>query len=486
MKQPINSKARVLAVLLSVLGAGLLLSWFRVGSPPRVDIEAELPGIGPRTPIVVRLAEPGRGLSQVTVELVQTDRRGLLEERRHEPRPFWAFWGPLVANDEIVVEVGSETMPELKAGEATVRVTAERATTWLRHPEPVVRELTLPVRLTPPQVRVSSSQIYLAQGGSAVVVYQVGETAVRDGVRVARPVEGGPTEQPPAGGGQLERPPEGGRAEHWFPGYPLPGGAAEERFALFGAPHDLDDASKIRLQAVDELGNMREVAFLDRYLERPLQTDTIRLSDRFMTKVVPEIIARSAEVEDRGDLLETYLAINRDLRRKNTEALFELAARTTAQFFWDQPFRQLPNTRSMASYADRRTYLYDGREVDSQDHLGFDLASVRRAPVLAANRGVVLMAEYFGIYGNAVVLDHGYGLMSLYAHMSNLEVQTGQQVDRGEVLGATGETGLAGGDHLHFSMLLHGLQVNPLEWWDPSWIENRFARKLGAAFALED
>ena len=476
MKQPIDSKYKALAALTTVLIAGLLLAWFRVGSPVQVEIEAGLPGIGPRTPIAVRLAEPGRGLSRVTVELAQADRSELLEERLHEPRPFWAFWGSRVTSDEIAVDVGSETMPDLVAGEATVRVTAERAATWLRRPRPVIRELTLPVRLTPPSVRVSSSQIYLAQGGSAVVVYQVGETATRDGVRVAGTPGGGPAEQRPAGGGQVE---------HWFPGYPLPGGGAGERFALFGAPHDLADASGIRLLAADELGNEVEVAFLDRYLKRPLSTDTIRLSDRFMAKVVPEIVARS-EIEDQGDLLETYLAINRDLRRKNTEALFELAQRTKPQFFWNQPFRQLPNTRSMASYADRRTYLYDGREVDQQDHLGFDLASVRRAEVLAANRGVVLMADYFGIYGNAVVVDHGYGLMSLYAHLSSLAVRPGQEVDRGEVLGATGETGLAGGDHLHFSMLLHGLQVNPLEWWDPSWIENRFAGKLGAAFMVED
>ncbi len=405
-------------------------------TPGTVTLLQQNPDTKDLTPIAVRVSEPARGLSRVAVE------------------------------------VGSETVPQLKAGEATVRVTAERAATWLRHPDPVVRELKLPVRLTPPQVKISSSQIYLAQGGSSVVVYQVGETAARDGVRVA----GGQAEGP-AGGGQVE--------QLWFSGYPLPGGEAQDRFALFGAPHDLEDASEIRLQVADELGNELEVAFLDKYLRKPLSTDTIRLSDRFMAKVVPEIIARSPGIEDQGALLASYLAINRDLRRINTEKLLELAARSTPRFLWNQPFRQLPNTQSMASFADRRTYLYDGREVDQQDHLGFDLASVRRAPVLAANRGIVLMAEYFGIYGNTVVLDHGYGLMSLYAHLSSLDVQPDQEVARGETLGATGETGLAGGDHLHFSMLLHGLQVNPLEWWDPLWIENRVAGKLGSALVLE-
>ena len=459
-----TSKRWILGVLTLALIVGGLLAWFRVGAPPQIDVQARLPGIGPRTPIEVQVSEPSRGLSRVTVELVQDGLVELLEERRHAPRPFWAFWGPRVPSDEILVEVGSETTPKLEGGEATVRVTAERAATWLRHPDPVVRELKLPVRLTPPQVSVSSKQVFLAQGGSAAVVYRVGATAMRDGVRVGRPEPAEPL---------------------WFPGYPLPGGEPDERFALFGAPHDLEDASGVRLLAVDDLGNRLEVTFLDRFLRKPLTTDTIRLSDGFMAKVVPEIIARSSGVEEQGDLLATYLAINRDLRRKNTQDLFALAARTTPRFLWNQPFRQLPNTQSMASFADRRTYLYEGREVDQQDHLGFDLASVRRAPVLAANSGIVLLAEYLGIYGNTVVLDHGHGLMSLYAHISSLEVQPDQEVARGQSLGTTGETGLAGGDHLHFSMLLHGLQVNPLEWWDPKWIENRIAAKLGDALPLE-
>lgn len=454
----IGSKRRLTVALAAVLFAAGALSWIRVGPPPSVAIEAQLPGIGRSTPIVVSASEPQRGLSALTVELAQGELRTTLEERRHRPRPFWAFWGPRTANDELAVTVGSESLPDLKEGEATIRVTAERATTWLRRPPPVVEELTLPVRLTPPTIQLTSTQIYLAQGGSEAVVYRVGPTSVRDGVRVAG---------------------------HFFPGFPLPGGGAADRFAFFGAPHDLTDASEIRLTAADDVGNELEIGFLDRYLPRPLATDTIRLSDGFMARVVPEIIAQSPQVDDQGDLLATYLAVNRDLRRVNAEALVTLAARTADRFLWRRPFRQLPNTQSMASFADRRTYLYEGREVDHQDHLGFDLASVRQAPVLAANRGVVLMAEYFGIYGNTVVLDHGYGLMSLYAHLSSFEVTPGQEVDRGATLGRTGQTGLAGGDHLHFSVLLHGLQVNPLEWWDAQWIEHRIARKLGAAFPFE-
>jgi murein DD-endopeptidase MepM/ murein hydrolase activator NlpD len=135
----------------------------------------------------------------------------------------------------------------------------------------------------------------------------------------------------------------------------------------------------------------------------------------------------------------------------------------------------------MSSFADQRTYVYEGREVDHQVHLGYDLASVARSPVPAANRGIVRMAGYFGIYGNAVVVDHGHGLMTLYAHLSSLDVSEGAEVQRGQVLGRTGATGLAGGDHLHFTTLVGGLPVDPTEWWDPAWIRDRVARKLGGA-----
>jgi murein DD-endopeptidase MepM/ murein hydrolase activator NlpD len=135
----------------------------------------------------------------------------------------------------------------------------------------------------------------------------------------------------------------------------------------------------------------------------------------------------------------------------------------------------------MSAFADQRTYLYQGREVDRQTHLGFDLAAVARTPVPAPNTGVVRLARYFGIYGNAVVLDHGLGLMTLCAHLSSLEVQQGQTVERGQTLGRTGATGLAGGDHLHFTTLVRGLPVNPIEWWDGKWIRDRITSKLSAA-----
>ena len=450
-------------LLLAVLGVAAL-AWFRTGAP-EVEIEARQPGIGRKaTPVTVRVAEPARGLTSVRVEVVQDGEATVVEERSYDQgvRPFWAFWGPRTARDELEVGIGAETVEGLKEGEATLRVVAERAGTPLRRGEPVVAETTLPVRLRPPVLSVRSGQHYVAQGGSGVVVYHAGEGALaeggRDGVR---------------------------SGDRFFPGHPLPGGAEGDRFALFGVPWDLDDPARIRLVAADAIGNEAEVAFVDQWFPKPPRSDTIELSDAFLAKVVPEILSQVPDLEDRGSLVENYVQINSDLRKANRERQRELARGSRQEFLWREPFPQFAGGQVMSSFADRRTYVYGGEVVDQQTHLGFDLATTQQDRVPASNRGVVVLAEFFGIYGNAVVVDHGYGLMTLYAHLSSIAVEEGQEVERGESLGRTGATGLAGGDHLHFTTMIGGMEVNPVEWWDPKWIADRVKPKLGDALPYE-
>lgn len=444
-----------LILVLAVVAAGA--ASFRTGPVPTVAIEPGLPGIGRRTPVQVTVRAAGRGLSFVRVELLQQGRTTTLARRRHAPRQAWAFWGPRATEERLDLEVGRETVKDLRPGEATIRVVAGRAGTWLLHPDPVVAEKTLPVRLVPPALSVLSSQNYVAQGGAGVVVYRVGDRAVRHGVTV----------------GDL-----------FFPGAPLPERGPGEAFCLYAVPYDMADGRSIRLLAEDDLGNRAEIAFLDRFFPQPPEKDTISVSDAFMEKAVPEILSHTAALRDRGDLLANYLAINGELREQDAERLRKLGASSTPRFLWHRAFLSLPSAKVMSHFADQRTYIYQGKIVDHQVHLGFDLASTRHAPVPAAAGGVVALAEYFGIFGNTVVLDHGYGLMSLYAHLSEIAVHPGDTVTRGEILGHTGDTGLAGGDHLHFTVLVRGVPVSPLEWWDAHWIRDRIASKLGAALGF--
>jgi murein DD-endopeptidase MepM/ murein hydrolase activator NlpD len=439
-----------LALLVVVFAA---VAAFYTGATPKVSAEPAMPGIGRRTPIKIRIEDPQR-VEKVKVEVVQGSDVKPVEEKAFEARPAWRFWGD-PPPQEMTVEVGRDTVKGLRSGEATVRVTAERAGAWLRRPDPVVAEVELPVRLAPPALQVLSTFHYTAQGGSEAVVYRVGEGTIRDGVR---------------------------SGEWWFPGFPVPGNPDKQaRFALFAIPYDMTDVSGIRLVAEDEVGNRAEAGFIDKFTPRPLKTDTIDVNDAFLNRVVPAILSQSPEVEDKGDLLQNYLQINRDLRRKNAQTLKDLAARSAREFLWTKPFLPMINAAITAAFADRRTYVYNGREIDKQDHLGFDMASVERDAIRASNDGRVVLARFFGIYGNAVVIDHGYGLQSLYGHLSSIAVKEGDMVQRGQELGRSGQTGLAGGDHLHFTLLLQGLAVTPVEWWDPHWIQDRIARKLGPA-----
>ncbi|MCI0546789.1 MAG: M23 family metallopeptidase [Candidatus Rokubacteria bacterium] len=181
------------------------------------------------------------------------------------------------------------------------------------------------------------------------------------------------------------------------------------------------------------------------------------------------------------ELLPAFLTVNREHRKKAEAAKSELATKTQPQPVWEGAFVQPPNTKVFSNFAETRQYLYDGRPIDTQVHFGYDLASLRHSPIPAANRGVVIFAGPFSIYGNAVVIDHGLGLQSLYAHLSSIAVKEGDKVTRGQELGRSGETGLAAGDHLHFEVLVHGISVTPLEWWDAKWIRDRIGQPLREA-----
>ncbi len=440
--------------VIAVLVTGIL----RVGPAPVINIRPAIPVIGKRTPVSVEISEPTRGLSGVKIEFVQGDQVVSLAEKSYPCPSAFSIWGSKTAHDKIDLSVGRDTIATLKPGQAAIRVTAGRASTWLRSPAPVTQEILLPVRLSPPLLQITSTQTYVAQGGCEAVVYRVGETSVRDGVKAGN---------------------------WWFPGYPLPGGNKGERFAFFAIPYDMT-APDAHLVAADAADNEARLQFIDKFYPKKFKEDSVDLTQDFLGKVVPEIMAQTPELKDRGNLLDNYLAINIELRQKNADTLKELAKQSRPEQLWNQPFLALRNGKVMAGFADHRTYNHQGKTVDHQVHLGYDLAVTRHAPVAAANDGIVAQAGYFGIYGNSVLIDHGYGIMSLYGHLSSMNVTAGQKVARGDIIGQTGDTGLAGGDHLHFAMILAGLPVDPVEWWDGHWITDRLARKLGAGFHFSD
>jgi len=446
-----------------------------VGDVPVIEVTApaRIGQAGGTVTVVVR--EPRRGIVDVTVEAKGAGLApGLVAEAHHAP-PSRPWQAPETTEVTLSATLGKAKQPTMTEGTITLTVTATRAGSWSTTPEPVVVTRDITVKLTPPTVVPMSSFVHVAQGGAELIVYEVGAGATRDGVVVERKVAAGAPALPA-----------------WeFPGSPLPGGPPTRHFAIFALPYDddgpeADVKQRARVFAEDDVGNRATAPFVHKYIPRPMPTDTITLKDPFLVKVTGEIFPQTQGLARGGDLLADYLVLNRELRRQNNAALVELSAKSVQRFTWTGTFQPFDNASIKGAFADRRTYLYNDQKVDQQDHLGFDLARVERSPVNAGNDGVVAFAAYFGIYGNCVVIDHGFGLMTLYAHLSAIGVKAGDAVARGQVIGTTGATGLAGGDHLHFTTLVHGQAVNPIEWWDGHWIKDRVKLKLGDALPWQD
>jgi murein DD-endopeptidase MepM/ murein hydrolase activator NlpD len=208
--------------------------------------------------------------------------------------------------------------------------------------------------------------------------------------------------------------------------------------------------------------------------EQPKYTNhELQIDDRFMQKVVGEL-----DPNGTGDVVTRFVRINNEMRKANNKSLSDLRLKTADHFLWSQTFLRQPGAKNEATFADQRKYIYQGKKIDEQVHLGYDLASTQNVGVQAANDGVIVYAAPLGIYGNCVVVDHGYGLQTIYGHMSRIDVKEGEAVKRGQVMGLSGMTGMAGGDHIHFSMQLDGVQIDPKEWWDPHWIKDHVVKRV--------
>jgi murein DD-endopeptidase MepM/ murein hydrolase activator NlpD len=233
------------------------------------------------------------------------------------------------------------------------------------------------------------------------------------------------------------------------------------------------------LSATDRAGNTSKSGFYHHIRSKTFKKDQIRLSDGFLARKMPEFDDSLFKTPPASPL-EKFLAINQDLRRANAEQFRNMTQNSEGAIHWTGTFLRLPNAARKSSFADHRDYQYQGKTVDRQVHVGIDLASLAHSPVPAGNHGKVVFAGPIGIYGETVVIDHGLGLFSTYSHLSSIQVEEGQTVARGDILGNTGTTGLAGGDHLHYGMLVGGVFVNPVEWWDPQWIQNNITQRIDA------
>jgi murein DD-endopeptidase MepM/ murein hydrolase activator NlpD len=258
--------------------------------------------------------------------------------------------------------------------------------------------------------------------------------------------------------------------------FPMPGEAdgSSHRFSLFPFPWDLSPDTSPVAYARNDAGTEVTGTFWVKIFPKRFRESTITLNDKNMSKVVGEL-----DPEGTGSLVDRFVRLNRQMRRENSQLVYNLRTKTEKKILWSGPFIPVKGTRE-SFFADKRSYVYNGRKVDEQVHLGYDLAQTQNSPVKAANSGKVIYADRLGLYGNCVIIDHGYSLQSLYGHMSKLLVKVGDTIAKEQQIGISGATGMAFGDHVHFSMMIAGVQVDPKEWWDEHWIHDRILSKIGS------
>jgi len=438
----------LLAVVLAALAA-VSYAWLRGGAPTITPVDLPT-AIGARKLVSFSVEAPV-GVASIDAYFEQGGKTIPLAHQYFAARR-WFTTGTTPQVVHFMAQAGRSQHPELKDGPVTLVVKARAAN--LRGAQSTFQR-ELAIRSIPPSVYAMSTQVYIAQGGSSVVVYHVSNGAASSGVEM----------------------------DHiFFPGYPLPnaapGGAGKTMFCLFAYPYNAPPDSQPELVARDDAGNEATAAVGARLFPQTFRSRTLTIDDNFIQRVVMPIIANTPSISDQHDPVKNFLLVNRTLRQANTAALIAASKLSVQQFLWKGAFTQLSNSAVEAEFADHRSYEYHGKIIDQETHLGYDLAVVRHTPVLAANAGRVIWAKYFGIYGNCVLIDHGYGLMSLYAHLNDFTVKAGDLVAQGQLIAHSDSTGLAGGDHLHFSMLLDGVQVNPMEWWDAHWVRDRIQSKL--------
>ena len=446
-------RALLLLIVIAVVGGGI--GWYLAGREPGPQISITSPEgfVGQKGSLTFTVVTPDGPFSALDAAIEQNGQRIPLA-----PEGGIAFVEP---QQPISIPLGKASQPALANGPARIVISASRPVFFgLRTASSTVtREVQ--VRLDPPRVSVLSIHHFINLGGAEFIVLRATPPDVQAGIRV-------------------------GDAE--YPAYPGTAvGLADPavRVAFFALRHDQTVATTISAFARDPAGNQATTPVDHRPFPKTFVRSRIPIDQGFLDRVVPAIAAETPDLKIDASspegLLQGFLAINGGLRQKNAEAIRGLATKTQPQMLWREAFAQMGNTQVESRFADQRTYFFGDKEIDRQVHLGFDLASVQHAPVHASNTGIVIFANFLGIYGNCVILDHGLGVQSLYAHLSSMAVKEGDKVEKGAEIGRTGVTGLAGGDHLHFTMLLQGTPVNPVEWWDGHWMQDRILRKIKEA-----
>jgi len=424
-------------ILLVVVVSAIVAIVFVIfnSATPAIDLPNPAATVGQATPVTVHVHNT-RGVKKAAAYVEQNGARYQVWQMTQPSKSADSTW---------TFTTGIKTTPQLRDGKATLSVEATSndlrgKTARLNHDVNVVTQ--------PPTVSVDSDQHYLYLGMADLATLNVSGSYTQAGVRVG---------------------------DQSFRAWPMPGGKSG-LFSLFAFAWNIPQGTIPVAFASNGAGNdvTTPINFQFPKKEQPKYTvHELQVSDTFMQKVIGELDPNGS-----GDPVARFVKINSEMRRANNKTLSDLRFKTADRFLFSQPFTRQSHAAAEATFADLRNYIYHGQKIDQQVHLGYDLAVTQHVGVEASNDGKVVYAAPLGIYGICIVVDHGYGLQTIYGHLSRIDVHEGDMVKRGQAMGLSGMTGMAGGDHVHFAMQLDGVQIDPKEWWDPHWIQDHIARRV--------
>ncbi len=429
-----------LIILLALLiVTGFVFFLFFEGESPLAVIEEPQLFIGAESDITVTAKDDKSGLQSVKLTITQD---GVEKELFTTVFPRQGYTGVIGRAIDQRKLVFKPKEAGFKDGPATITFSATdySARHFLKGNVTRVSQ-AVTIDTTPPKISIVHNEHYIFPGGSGIAIYRISDPDSRHGI-----VFNGT----------------------YFPGFLVGDGREDTNISYFALPYQAESISDSFVIAEDPAGNQAKVSFTTVYKKKVFKRDRIDVGDGFLDQKIPEFEQNYSEMQ--GNSVEKYLYVNNELRDKNNNQISLLCKNPHPQRLWSSSFTRMSGS-SRSGFADHRTYYYADNPIDKQVHLGIDIASTKNADVTASEKGVVVHGAYLGIYGNMVLLDHGQGLYSLYSHLSQIDVAPGDQVEKGDRLGLTGTSGMAGGDHLHFSMLIHGIFVTPVEWWDQHWID---------------
>ena len=452
MKKSRNKKSRLIIALLPTVLIFIIFTWFLMtifeGKKPLATLTPLPEYISKSITFNVVISDVKMGLRDVKVSIKQDgpaipllkknfSYTGLLNKKGVH-----IFDGEFTLNPKQLNLVQGQANLIIEIHDFSKRRGGDGNLTILEH--------NMTVDTIPPSMTAISRSHNINRGGSGLIIYKVSDDTQENGVLINDILfQGIPFNNDPHTGIYL---------------------------CYFAFPCNVKKDTALYLWAKDMANNEIKKAFRYHIRQKRFRKDTIRISDRLLDAIITSF---PPDIFGPGDSnIEKYLFINRTLRKENSASLKELCQSPIKEKLWDGPWLRMKKAATMAGFGDERIYYYKNKAVDRQRHLGVDLASFARSPVQASNTGEVIFAKDLGIYGLTIVIDHGQGLFTMYGHLSSIDVAVDQAINKGDIIGVSGATGLAMGDHLHFGFLVHGIPVNPVEWWDAHWIDDNIHKKL--------